>query len=93
MSKQPKSIVDQILLQSEAILAADRERDLGTLKTIGTSLDALLQKAYWEHPEMLRLPRVRAAKAVVSRLKRALYIQRPRSPEVSGGAWGQGRRR
>ena len=93
MSKTPYSIVDQILLQSEAILVADQERNLGKLKTIGSSLSDLLDKAYWEHPEILGYPRVRAAKVVVSRLKRALYIQRRRPIEVSGGAYGLGRRR
>lgn len=93
MSKTPHSIVDQILLQSEAILIADRERNLGQLKAIGSSLSNLLDKAYWEHPEMFWLPRVRAAKAVVSRLKRALYIHRHPPREISGGAYGMGRRR
>ena len=92
MSKKSISIVDQILLQSEAILAADQEKDLRKLKQIGSSLSELLDKAYWEHPEILWLPRVRAARAVVRRLKRGLYIQRRRPIEISGGAFGLGRR-
>lgn len=93
MKKKEQSVVDQILVQSEEILAANQQKDLGRLKSVGTTLDVLLKKAYWEHPEVFYLPRVRAAKSVVSRLKRALYIQLRRSPEVSGGAWGQGGRR
>lgn len=82
----------KIRLLAMNLQEARTERNFKRSKAIGAELAPLLSNAYWNHPEVFTLPVIRDARRYVAWLRRAQYIEQPKSCLYRGGSPGLGKR-
>lgn len=92
MAKNPPISHEVIEALCEQLKVAHAGGDLLRMKEVGRKILPLLDRAYFEAPELDRRASVKAARAILKKLLNGGLIERAGSKTVSGGSPGAGKR-